>query len=174
MKDQINTIREALEAIDNGCQANNLEHTLAALTHLEAMVGSQEPVAWVLYFTNEHGESMRETFFSKAHVERHKAHNENFRGLKCRVEPLYTAAPVAQQYEAADMASAAAQVFRDGVASVAQQPQAEAVPPTHVLVPVEPTDEMIDAACEAVKDLYWVDFVRAYKAAIAQQKGSVA
>ena len=42
MKDQINTIREALEAIDNGCQANNLEHTLAALTQLEAMVGEQE------------------------------------------------------------------------------------------------------------------------------------
>ncbi len=32
------------------------------------------------------------------------------------------------QYEAGDMASAAAQGFRDGVASVAQQPQAEVVP----------------------------------------------
>lgn len=37
---------------------------------------------------------------------------------------LYRAAPVAQQYEAGDMASAAAQGFRDGVASVVQQPQA--------------------------------------------------
>lgn len=35
--------------------------------------------------------------------------------------PLHTAAPVAQQYEAGDMASAAAQGFRDGVASVTQQ-----------------------------------------------------
>jgi len=36
---------------------------------------------------------------------------------------LLFAAPVAQQYEAGDMASAAAQGFRDGAASVAQQPQ---------------------------------------------------
>lgn len=35
------------------------------------------------------------------------------------------ASPVDQQYEAGDMASAAAQGFRDGVASVAQQPQAD-------------------------------------------------
>ena len=41
----------------------------------------------------------------------------------------------------------------------------------YVLVPVEPTDEMVDAACAAVDDLYRVDFVRAYEAAIAQQKG---
>ena len=54
----------------------------------------------------------------------------------------------------------------------AQQPQAEAVPLTHVhvLVPMEPTDEMIDAACKAVDDLYRVDFVRAYSAVIAHLK----
>jgi len=46
--------------------------------------------------------------------------------------PLY-AAPVAQQYEAGDMASAAAQGFRDGVASVAQQPQAKAVPSVQIV-----------------------------------------
>ena len=40
------------------------------------------------------------------------------------IGPLFSAPPAQQpQYEAADMASAAAQGFRDGVASVAQQPQ---------------------------------------------------
>lgn len=53
----------------------------------------------------------------------------------------------------------------------ARQPQAEAVAPGYVLVPVKPTDEMIDAACSAVDDLYRMDFLRAYTAAIAQQKG---
>lgn len=51
------------------------------------------------------------------------------------------------------------------------QPQAEAVPLTHVLVPVdEPTDEMVDAACAAVDGLCRVDFVRAYVAAFAHLK----
>lgn len=69
--------------------------------------------------------------------------------------------------------AAIAKAVKDLIAAASSTPQqAEAVPPTHVMVPVEPTDEMIDAACEAAKDLYWVDFVRAYKAAIAQQKGA--
>jgi len=59
---------------------------------------------------------------------------------------------------------AAAEVLRAALA----QPD---VPEGYVLVPVEPTDEMVDAACAAVDDLYRVDFVRAYEAAIAQQKG---
>lgn len=51
------------------------------------------------------------------------------------------------------------------------QPQAEEVPLTHVLVPVdEPTDEMVDAACAAVDGLCRVDFVRAYVAAFAHLK----
>lgn len=89
--------------------------------------------------------------------------------------------PLAHQPQADSIPVAAFDRLMDLCESQAQriieledkQPQAEAVPSTHVMVPVEPTDEMIDAACEAVKDLYWVDFVRAYKAAIAQQKGGV-
>ena len=53
----------------------------------------QEPVAWVLYYNNEHGTPMRETFYAEAHMEFHKSHNETQRGLKCQVVPLYTAPP---------------------------------------------------------------------------------
>lgn len=48
----------------------------------------------------------------------------------------------------------------------ADQPVAQ-IPDTHCIVPKEATDEMIDAACDAVSDLYRVDAARAIEAAIA-------
>jgi hypothetical protein len=53
----------------------------------------QEPVAWMLHYTDEGGVPMRETFYSKDHMEFHKSHNEAHRGLKCQVTPLYTVPP---------------------------------------------------------------------------------
>lgn len=75
MKDQINTIREALE--------------------------------------EAHDESLDENHFECRQI------------LMAQITALSELESSLAQYEAGDMASAAAQGFRDGVASVAQQPQAE-------------------------------------------------
>lgn len=133
MKDQINTIRAALlDARSLLHDGRRQDKALTALSDLEAMV--VEPVAWQ--------RRMRPTWGNgKAPWGPWEECSEG-QAKDCWRTPLlhdwayearalYTATPPAQQpqYEAGDMASAAAQGFRDGVASVTQQPQAEAVDP---------------------------------------------
>lgn len=111
MKDQINTIRSFIRRCADGDTLPSFAATeaLTALAQIEAAVG--EPVATVTSETGNPDISMSWWHEPALPV-----------GTK-----LY-AAPVAQQYEAGDVASAAAQGFREGVASVDKQPQAEAVP----------------------------------------------
>lgn len=131
MKDQINTIREFFSLPvphspqDVGPYLVVKSKAADALGRLEAMVGSQEPVAWMNPHTGttlSHKEKLR--FLSLAGGQNYQGQNDD--GMKAyaaaQTQPLY-AAPVAQQYEAGDMASAAAQGFRDGAASVTQQEQ---------------------------------------------------
>lgn len=122
MKDQINTIREALKAAhDESLDGREfscrqiLTAQIDALTQLEAMAG--EPVAWMYDWLPAGGPTSYD-WISSSKAEVFAPENCYF-----NIRPLYTAAPVAQQYEAGDIASASAQGFRDGVASVAQ-PQA--------------------------------------------------
>lgn len=77
---------------DASAELRRLHEEIQALRQALAQP-EQEPVAWVLYYNNEHGMPMRETFYAKAHMEFHKSHNETQRGLKCQVVPLYTAPP---------------------------------------------------------------------------------
>lgn len=102
MKDQLKTVREFVESVHEGEWLShvNRDKTLTALAQLEAMVG--EPVARYNWHT--------------AKLEWLVPYKAEF-----NMKPLYFATPVAQQYEAGGIASAAAQGFRDGVASVTQQ-----------------------------------------------------
>ena len=196
MKDQLKTIRHHLEPLANN---SGVRKALTALSELEAMVGQQEPVAWGVYW------GLPPTQKNSVHFDKGSAQAvANQIKSATEVRPLYAAPPAQQQYEAGDMASAHNDGFRAGVASVAQQPQAEAhkplfadliaqhpglrgelkamdeqpqaeavhctradldraysaglvegerlapqqaeaVPPGYVLVPVEPTQTMIDA-----------------------------
>lgn len=127
MKDQINTIRAALAFLDARFgwapgEAPAIDALRAALTQIEAMAESVEPVAWM--FNRVGSES--NPFFMKAGQDADylRVGRPPLLGpssAHVNWTPLY-AAPVAQQYEAGDIASASAQGFRDGVASVAQQP----------------------------------------------------
>ena len=133
MKHLTDTLREALEAAQNGLkwyrdtypdadsQADDemnaeIEEALTALSELDRM--AVEPVAWT---------SQIEMDWAK----RNPGRAGSFYAVKEGPSslPLYTAAPLAQQpqYEAGDMASAHNDGFRAGVASVAQQPQAEPI-----------------------------------------------
>lgn len=85
---------------------------LTALAQIEAMAGSQEPVAKL------HDDG----YWTPMKTEAGRALNDRLMRAGSPSIDVY-ATPVAQQYEAGDVASAAAQGFRDGVASVAQQPQ---------------------------------------------------
>ena len=113
MKDKVQIIREALlRTPEHSLQTK----ALAALDQIEKMAGA--PVAWI----------------RGSGIEMLKLENGGCatvyasEGMSNHSSPLY-AAPVAQQYEAGDVASAAAQGFRDGVASVTQQePVAWAMP----------------------------------------------
>lgn len=109
MIEQLKTIREFVESQRHVGRTK----ALTALAQLEAMAG--EPVAWLYESPMPDG-----SVFVGASAERLKI------GIGVTPDskeyPLYRAAPVAQQYEAGDVASASAQGFRDGVASVAQQP----------------------------------------------------
>lgn len=120
MKTQLKTIRAGLEASTCytmlGFDAHSVQTALAALDQIEKMAGA--PVAWI----------------RGSGIEMLKLENGGCatvyasEGMSNHSSPLY-AAPVAQQYEAGDVASAAAQGFRDGVASVTQQePVAWAMP----------------------------------------------
>jgi hypothetical protein len=53
----------------------------------------------------------------------------------------------------------------DQAIAKAEQPAQPAIPPGYTIVPVEPTDEMVDAACNA-SDLFRLDFVRSWDAAL--------
>lgn len=61
MKDQINTIREALEQAKqnttHGQIAWNCKEALAALTRLEAMVGEQEPIGTATSYRDGDGQT---------------------------------------------------------------------------------------------------------------------
>jgi hypothetical protein len=50
---------------------------------------------------------------------------------------------------------------------VARALSSRLLPPDWVAVPREPTDEMVDAACDIGEGLYRVDFIRAYEAALS-------
>lgn len=119
MIEQVKTIRAGLETATCysmlGVDAHSVQIALTALTQLEAMVG--EPVAWAVYW------GLPPTRKNSVHFDMESAQAvANQIKSSTEVRPLYTAPP-AQQYEAGDIASASAQGFRDGVASVAQQPQ---------------------------------------------------
>lgn len=126
MIEQLKTTREGIEAaiasgvfIDKPVRRALLD-ALTALSELERMAGSQEPVAWGVYW------GLPPTRKNSVHFDKGSAQAvANQIKSATEVRPLYAAPPAQQpQYEAGDMASAAAQGFRDGVASVAQQPQA--------------------------------------------------
>ena len=114
MKHQLQTIREALDLIDHN-DWEQRDAALTALSELERMAG--EPAAKL------HDDG----YWTPMKTEAGRALNERLMRAGSPSIEVYTAAPPAQQpqYEAGDMASAAAQGFRDGVASVAQQPQVE-------------------------------------------------
>ena len=113
MKHQINTIRKALELGAGAPEA------LTALSELERMAGEQVQLDHLACIDD--GE-LRYVTGRKA-----PAYDCELYAMPDgkRAPKLYAAPPAQPQYEAADMATAAAQGFRDGVASVAQQPQAE-------------------------------------------------
>lgn len=119
MIEQLKTIRAGLETATCysmlGVDAHAVQTAITALTQLEAMVG--EPVAWCPALTYPGHEKDRAWANGKPRKEDIEYWTLNGKGITYAY-----AAPVAQQYEAGDMASAAAQGFRDGVASVAQQP----------------------------------------------------
>lgn len=130
MKDQINTIRAALESAKSSHGVmplsdppqdawkyhgvdSRITKALTALDQIEAMAG--EPVAWMAQFINRSGKP-------DVYVTTHKylaIENDDNGDPKPLV---FGATPPAQQYEAGDGASAAAQGFRDGQAA-AQQAQ---------------------------------------------------
>lgn len=127
MTHQLQTIRTLFHGLDmdNGLTEGGDVRALEiyeALSELEAMVGSVEPVA---FLNRAQLEELRYANGMNVWAEGPSMYEP---ACDCPVPPEYVpvyAAPPAQQYEAGDMASAAAQGFRDGVASVAQQPQAE-------------------------------------------------
>ena len=121
MIEQLKTIREALAFLDarfgwSPGEAPAIDALRDALTQLEAMVGEQEPVAWCPALTYPGHEKDRAWANGKPRKEDIEYWKLNGKGITYAY-----AAPVAQQYEAGDMASASAQGFRDGVASVTQQ-----------------------------------------------------
>lgn len=138
MKHQLKTIRSKLSPIADGDWDNEMyvidraKQALTALSELERMAGEQEPI------TREHHLALREAHHitdSKAYFKA-RAELNSYGGRTAfeagyqrgfdAAEKVYATPPAQQpQYEAGDMASAAAQGFRDGVASVAQQPQTE-------------------------------------------------
>lgn len=139
MIEQLKTIREALERLSclgNGSHYGNsdgnriAQEVLPLARQLESLVGEQEPVAY----------GMLDTQLGRQHRMMMVRLDKGQDG--CTV-PLYLAAPVAQQYEAGDVASAAAQGFRDGVASVAQQPSKAQL---ETLRAWETSGELIDRA----------------------------
>lgn len=91
MKDQINTIREALTAAlsDDQPYIEACKQALTALSELEAMVGEQEPVAYAIFAENG---NIRLWSTESQHVKRIAQE----KGLS--LVPLY-AAPVAQQHK---------------------------------------------------------------------------
>lgn len=99
MKDQLQTIREDAEWINNcntgGMLQGRARNILTALDQLEAMVGEQEPFAYVysgIRFNGElHGPHL---IWNPREMDAMSAQ----KGAKA--EPLYTAAPVAQQPQA--------------------------------------------------------------------------
>lgn len=124
MKDQINTIRAAVDL----CLLVNpekAEQALTALTQLEAMVGAQEPVAWMANFTNRYGNA---DVYVTTH--KHLAIENDEHGTP---RPLVfgDAAPVGQQHvPEADCgnitpAELAKRIERGEKWEVAQQPLAE-------------------------------------------------
>lgn len=120
MIEQLKTIREDAEWINNcntgGMLQGRARNILEALTQLEAMVG--EPVARLHITETDTYPDIEVEVLDGIHLQP---------GMS--PIPVYVAAPAAQQYEAGDMASAAAQGFRGGVASVTQQePVAWAMP----------------------------------------------
>jgi hypothetical protein len=97
LREAANMALEALEEAQDCVRTNYLpghywEKEIEELRRALAQP-EQEPVAWMLHYTDEGGVPMRETFYSKDHMEFHKSHNEAHRGLKCQVTPLYTVPP---------------------------------------------------------------------------------
>lgn len=171
------TVREALESVMDTADWGACQKALAALAELERTHFTSEDVADasaqgfrdgaasvtagqgpVAYLCGDGRWVLAEDLADQPDKERFKI-------------PAY-AAPVAQQPQAEP--SEYERGRKAGITQVYDSllaQQAEAVPPTHVLVPVdEPTDEMVDAACAAVDGLCRVDFVRAYVAAFAHLK----
>ena len=105
MKDQINTIRELLNGMALAMPAT-ADKALTALDQIEAAVGEQ------VACSKCHGTGYYD--------EGHECDDGTMAGGNY-VACDKCAAPVAQQYEAGDIASASAQGFPDGVASVTQQ-----------------------------------------------------
>ena len=123
MKDQLSIARDGIEvAIASGVFIDKpvrraLLDSLTAIDQIEAAVGQEEPVAWLYRW--------------KGRTTSEQVCRARWPESDLWIEvPLYEAPPAQQpQYEAGDMASAHNDGFRAGVASVAQQPQSEAVPP---------------------------------------------
>jgi len=93
MKDQINSIRRAVEMATPHYQADTerFKQALTALSELEAMAGSQEPVAWAVYW------GLPPTRKNSVHFDKESAQAvANQIKSATEVRPLY-AAPVAQQ-----------------------------------------------------------------------------
>ena len=124
MKDQINTIRCAVEAAlsDDQPYIEACQKALTALAQIEAAVGEQEPVAWRVH-PFDYGIG-HEGVYATTHLTQQR---DAWLRKGWNVESLYTAAPVAQQPgkpRKADVARTCPFCNEEWV----EQPQAEAVP----------------------------------------------
>jgi hypothetical protein len=108
------TVRAFIESVHTGEWTGPINRE-EALSELERMAG--EPYGTVTVVRNP-GRPVMHWFY--------RWPEPPYLDNAAECHTVYAAPPAQQpQYEAGDMASAAAQGFRDGVASVAQQPQAE-------------------------------------------------
>lgn len=92
--EQLKTIRSGIEKAHIIGGQDAIDKALTALTHLEAMVGAQEPVAWAVYW------GLPPTRKNSVHFDKESAQAvANQIKSATEVRPLY-AAPVAQQPQA--------------------------------------------------------------------------
>ncbi len=231
MIEQLKTIRAGVAEFAEGDGQKGLGMILEAVTQLEAMVGEQEPVAWIdggdLELMRKHGRgciawgqeqnnaktplyaapvAQQPTFDARRALEAIEALLSNIRrdapSLSGKVmgfaEEVAAALrdKVAQQPQTEDTIKRQAQKIaeltadRDGWIEAharlhreyhdfrkAAPQQAEAVPPTHVLVPVDVLKAASESLGNFVSDHGWTDAdmqaMDNLDAAIAQQKGGV-
>lgn len=103
--------------------------------------------------------------------------NDDYKGDGLFIEDIISkVAPLVREIESLNMElTKQRSIYRELLAGFEQLQQERdapqpAVPEGYILVPVEPTDEMIDAGADAI-DGYRVDVMRAYEAMIDASRG---